>query len=259
MDGATTTRTADFYDRLAAFYDRLYPDWEHACRDQGQALHALLSERLGPGPLRILDASVGIGTQLLGLSAHGHVVCGTDLSPVATQRARAECAARHTDPRLAVADMRALPFPDDTFDAVISADNAIAHLMSGDEATAALREMRRVTRPGGVLLVTIRDYEDARREHPPGTLPQVWSRAGETTVSFQVWDWHEDGERYDLQHFQVIGGDESWRVARRTASLWAVTRDELGDCARRAGLDAITWLLPEQSGFFQPVLVSSVG
>lgn len=259
MDGAMATETADFYDGLAPFYDRLYPDWEQACRDQGRVLHGLLSERLGPSPLRILDAAVGIGTQLLGLATHGHLLCGTDISRAATRRAHAECTVRHTDPHLAVADVRALPFPDGTFDAVVCADNALAHLLSAEAVTRALSELRRVTRRGGVVLVTTRDYERARLEHPPGTLPQVWAREGEVTVSFQVWDWRDDGERYDLQHFQLVGGEADWRVARRTASLWALTRDELRGFAEQVRLDDVTWLSPDESGFFQPILLSSVG
>jgi hypothetical protein len=37
-----------------------------------------------------------------------------------------------------------------------------------------------------------------------------------------------------------------------------LTRDELTDCARQAGLANLTWLLPAESGFFQPLLMAQV-
>jgi hypothetical protein len=78
------------------------------------------------------------------------------------------------------------------------------------------------------------------------------------SVAFQVWDWRADGKRYDLQHFHLVGGGDDWRVARRTTCCWAITRDELTDCARQAGLANLTWLLPAESGFFQPLLMAQV-
>src|SRR6478672_1540047 len=98
---------------------------------------------------------------------------------------------------------------------------------------------------------------DARRLHPTGTPPQVWvAPGGPVSVAFQVWDWRGDGKRYDLQHFHLVGSGDDRRVARRTTCCWAITRDELTDCARQTGLASLTWLLPAESGFFQPLLMA---
>jgi ubiquinone/menaquinone biosynthesis C-methylase UbiE len=258
MDGAGGSSAADFYDGLAAVYDRLYPDWDLACREQGEALDVVLARAQGPGPHEILDSAVGIGTQLLGLAARGHTLVGTDISGAAVRRAREECARRGVEAPLGVADMRSLPVADRTFDAVVCADNAVAHLMTAAEVTNALRELSRVTRPSGHVLVTTRDYEQARRVHPPGTMPQVSAQDGAVTLSFQVWDWRQDGERYDLQHFQLVGDADAWQVTRRTAALFAITRDELTACAEGAGFAEVAWLVPEDSGFFQPLLLARV-
>ena len=246
---------AEFYDELASTYHHLYPDWQAALQEQGQALHEVLGRYQGPGPHMILDAAVGVGTQLLGLAAHGHTVVGSDISSAAVRRARTECAVREVVAALTLADMRMLPFGDGSFDAVICADNAVAHLMSTRDVTAALLEMRRVTRPGGHVVLSTRDYEQARQVHPSGTLPQISRHTGSLTVTFQVWEWLSDGERYDLQHFQVAQDQDDWVVARRTSRLWAISRRELTECARRAGLKHVDWLLPEESGFFQPLLI----
>lgn len=247
---------AEFYDDLSMGYHHLYPDWQVAIDEQGSALHDVLVRMQGPGPHRILDAAAGIGTQLLGLAVHSHRMCGNDLSPKAIRRARRECAVRDVAAALTVADMRALPYADDSFDAVVCADNAVAHLLSPRELTAALVEMRRVVRPGGHVLVSTRDYEQARQVHPTGTAPQVSLAGGALVLTFQLWDWHGDGTKYGLRHFQLAQDGGSWVVTERRSLLWAVSRRELGDCARRAGFTDVRWLLPDESRFFQPLLVA---
>ena len=253
---ASPASAAAFYDDLAATYHRLYPDWDVAVREQAAALDRVLRDLLGAGPHRVLDCAVGIGTQALGLSALGHQVSGTDLSDCALRRARAEAADRGLTVPLTVADMRHLPFAGGELDAVVCVD-ALAHLPSLGEATRALREMARVVRPGGVVLVSIRDYEAARRDRLPGTLPQVSRTPTDETIAFQVWDWHPDGDRYDLTHFVLASRDGGgWVVTTRAATLHAFVRDELLEVARSAGLVDVGWRTAPETGFFQPLLAA---
>jgi ubiquinone/menaquinone biosynthesis C-methylase UbiE len=72
-------------------------------------------------PITILDCACGIGTQARGLAKVGFRVTGTDFSPRAIERARAEALERGLDLRLYVADMLYLnAVPETGFDAVIS-------------------------------------------------------------------------------------------------------------------------------------------
>lgn len=251
----STATAAAFYDDLAATYHRLYPDWDVAVREQAAALDRVLRHLLGAGPQRVLDCAVGIGTQALGLSALGHRAWGTDLSDGALRRARAEAADRDLTVSLATADMRHLPFARGVFDAVVCVD-ALAHLPSLGEASRALREMARVVRPGGVVLVSIRDYEVARRDRLPGTPPQVSRTPTDEAIAFQVWDWHADGASYDLTHFVLRSRGAGWVVTTRAATLRAFVRDELLEVARSAGLVDVEWRTASETGFFQPLLVA---
>ena len=150
--------TAQFYDGLADNYHALYPDWVGQGRAQAEALHRLLG-RWHRGPADIADVACGIGTQLVGLAGLGHRMLGSDISLRAVKRARRECAAAGVDAALLVADMRRLPWGDACFDAVVCADNALPHLLAHSDVVAALRQMNRVLRPGGTVMISIRDYD----------------------------------------------------------------------------------------------------
>jgi ubiquinone/menaquinone biosynthesis C-methylase UbiE len=108
-----------------------------------------LRPHLAPG-MSLLDAGCGPGTITVGLAeiiAPGRLVAvdvGAD--EVATASA-ALSAAGHDNAHVEVADVQELPFEDGTFDAVFS-HAVIDYLV---DPLVALREFRRVLRPGGVI------------------------------------------------------------------------------------------------------------
>ena len=108
---------------------------------------AFFLPRLRPG-MRVLDAGCGPGTITVGLAravAPAEVV-GIDAEPGVLARARGLAAAQAVENvTFRPADVYALPFPDDYFDAVF-AHTLLEHLRRPD---AALRELCRVLRPGG--------------------------------------------------------------------------------------------------------------
>jgi SAM-dependent methyltransferase len=182
-------------------------------------------------------------------------VIGTDVSGAALRRA-----AGGTDGSLlagvAVADMRRIPLADAGFDVVVCADNALPHLLTAADVVDALREMRRVAVPRGLVLVSTRDYDELRRTRPGATGVQVSREGGRLSATFQVWTWHDDGERYDYEHLMVSGAEAGWRVDRRTGTYWAISTAELSALAADAGLAGVRWLAPAESGFFQPLMVA---
>lgn len=107
--------------------------------------------------LTLLDVGCGPGTitaDLAGLVAPGTV---TAIEPVAAalELARDEAARRAiTGIEFAVADVHALPFADDSFD-VVHAHQVLQHVA---DPVRALREMRRVCRPGGIVAARDGDY-----------------------------------------------------------------------------------------------------
>ena len=80
----------------------------------------------------------------------GHTVVACDLA-LTTASGAARRRARVT---AAVADVRQLPFPASAFDTVFS-DSTLDHFESEAGIRQSLRELRRVLRPGGTLLLTM--------------------------------------------------------------------------------------------------------
>lgn len=110
---------------------------------------------LRPG-LDLLDVGCGPGTITVDLAARvapGRVL-GLDLSPDPLDEARDAAARAGVAVDFAVGDVYALDLPDDTFD-VVHAHQVLQHLT---DPVAALRELARVCRPGGVVAVRDVDY-----------------------------------------------------------------------------------------------------
>ncbi len=107
------------------------------------------------GPLRILDVGCGTGANLAAFRRYGSAI-GIDFS----QEALKLCSRREVD-GVCMAEVEKLPFPDHTFD-VITALDLLEHT---DEDLVALREMQRVCKPGGLLIVIVPAYGFLWSEH----------------------------------------------------------------------------------------------
>jgi ubiquinone/menaquinone biosynthesis C-methylase UbiE len=117
---------------------------------------AYLLGHLRPGDT-LLDVGCGPGTitaDLAAAVAPGRVT-GVDASAAALAEARAFAAARElSEVEFAVADVYALDYADDSFD-VVHAHQVLQHLT---DPVRALREMRRVCRPGGIVAARDADF-----------------------------------------------------------------------------------------------------
>ena len=105
--------------------------------------------------MRILDVGCGPGTITAGLAGYvprGHVT-GIDAVPGIVEQAR-DLTRDHGNLEFTTGDVYALDYPDDTF-GVVHAHQGLQHL--GDPVRA-LREMRRVTKPGGLVAARDGDY-----------------------------------------------------------------------------------------------------
>lgn len=142
------------------------------------------SLELAPGA-RILDAGCGSGRNMVELARLGEVT-GIELSPTSVAAARSREVGEVVE-----GSVEDLPFEDDSFDFAVCLD-VIEHL---DDDLQTLRELRRVVRPGGRLLVTVPAY------------PSLWS-------SHDVVNHHR--RRYTRASLLEVANAGGWEAMRTT-------------------------------------------
>jgi len=101
--------------------------------------------------LDVLDVGCGQGLDLVQYAMAGARAVGVDLTPRHVELARLHLAALGLDGEVAGGDAESLPFPDASFDRASS--NGVLHHTPDIEA--ALREIRRVLRPGGRATIIV--------------------------------------------------------------------------------------------------------
>ena len=126
-------------------------------RGMGEVALGLLAGVKLPRPALILDAGCGPGGTSARFKGLGWVV-GLDLAPEALALAR-----RHGLEGLVRGSITALPFASESFDLVVSFD-VLYHLWVGNDQVA-LKELARVLKPGGYLLMRVPAFEFLRGPH----------------------------------------------------------------------------------------------
>lgn len=242
-----------FYDELAPYYHLLYGNWEASVARQAEALDALLRGAGLPAGAPVLDAACGVGTQAIGLAERGYAVTASDLSPGAVARLARELAARGLGDRVSVrvGDLRTLAgVPDGAYAAVLACDNAVPHLLTDAEIRAAFRACRRCLAPGGVLVISVRDYAAIERR-TPDVRPYGLHRTAEGRfLAVQVWEW--DGDQYDLRMYLTEDrGGEKCRTRVLRTRYYAVPIARLLTLLGEAGFVDVA---RRDDVLFQPVI-----
>jgi glycine/sarcosine N-methyltransferase len=99
--------------------------------------------------------------------------------------------------------MCALPFRPGSFDVTVCADNSLPHLLTPSGLRTALASMHRLLRPGGLLLITTRPYDQIRKAKPRATLPRVSDTPAGRAITFQLWDRHDPATTRPLETSRV--------------------------------------------------------
>ncbi|WP_433983497.1 class I SAM-dependent methyltransferase [Tunturiibacter empetritectus] len=249
------TPTDTFYDDLADHYHLIFEDWSQSIERQAATIGPLLERYTNQVAPRVLDCACGIGTQTLGLSMRGHSLVASDQSRASVARAAREANLRGLKIQFHVADMRNLSsIPEENFDAVLAADNALPHLLLREDRDQALHEIAGKLRPGGILIATIRDYDHLIQTRPSIQAPLMYGPRGQRRIVHQLWDW--DGEEYDVHLYLSFERSAQWTVKHYVSRYRALLRNDLSTSLHDAGFTAIQWLEPADTNFYQPVLIA---
>jgi SAM-dependent methyltransferase len=250
-----TERILSFYDALAGHYHLIFGDWEGAIERQARILGPLLASHASKGPLRILDCACGIGTQAIGLAALGHQVVASDFSRAAVDRARSEARRRSLAISFRVSNMTSLQeIPEKDFDVVVAMDNALPHLSLAELGQAAGAIAARLRR-NGLFVATIRDYDKLILEKPAMQPPAFYGELGCRRIVHQVWDWIENN-RYLVHLYITTESDQGWDTLHFVSEYRCLLREELSSLLRQTGFEDVRWLMPAESGFYQPLVLA---
>lgn len=181
-----------------AAFDRFYPVL-YGHRDEDEASLALgtfapFIEDKSP----VLDIASGNGRYLKTLLKAGHEAFGLDLSHYLLQRAAEDPELRH---RLVQADMRDVPFRDESFGAAINMFTSFGYFSVDTDNLLVFREVSRILKPGGIFLF---DFINASRIS--GTLLGNTTReaAGYTIEEHRAIEGHG---KYLVKHATITQND----------------------------------------------------
>jgi ubiquinone/menaquinone biosynthesis C-methylase UbiE len=100
-----------------------------------------------PSGARVLDVACGTGNTAIPAARAGAVVTGIDIAPNLLEQARKRASAGHLEIQFQEGDAEQLPFPDGSFDVVLTMFGA----MFAPRPAQVAAELLRVCRPGGVI------------------------------------------------------------------------------------------------------------
>ena len=133
-----------FWDNVAWVYD-IFANVINKKADK--ALCAAAEKLISPSD-SVLECACGTGLLTGAIAPRCKSLIATDISEKMLKRAKKKFE-KHKNVRFEKADISRLPYPDNCFDAVVAAN--VIHLL--DDPRPALRELDRVCKPGGKIVI----------------------------------------------------------------------------------------------------------
>jgi glycine/sarcosine N-methyltransferase len=209
------------YDALAADYDR-FVNWE------GRLAHELpFFERLfgGQDHLEVLDAACGTGRHAIALARMGHQLVGTDLSSAMVEQAKENAAAAGIDVAFAMVGLGSLATLGKVFDAVLCLGNSLPHLLTRSAVDMALTDFAAVLRPGGLLVVQNRNFDQVCTDRERFMAPQSHQAGDDEWVFVRFYDF--DGDTITFNMIRLRRTHDGWAQDVESTALRPIFRDDL--------------------------------
>ena len=246
--------TQTFYDNLASEYDKLFYNWQETTKEQANLLEKLFISKGFSKNAEILDCACGIGTQSIGLASIGYKVTASDISSGELIEAKKRAEQNNVNIRFELADFCALEKVfNEKFDIVIAMDNALPHMLTSLDLSAAIKSIAGRIKENGIFVASIRDYDELLKTKPHYSPPYIHKTEKGQRVSFQTWQWQND--LYTLTQY-IIDDGEALNTSKFTCTYRATRREEFTDLFLKNGCKKVTWLFPEETGFYQPIVIA---
>jgi len=239
---------------MAAQYDKLFLDWEATTQEQAIILNKIITDYGFDTSAHVLDCACGIGTQSIGLAALGYNVTSSDISDGELAEAKVRAEKNGIQIRFEHADFCALSDAfSEQFDIIVAMDNALPHMLTSEKLNAAVHSITGQIREDGIFVASIRDYDSLLEEKPPYSPPYIHKTEKGQRVSFQTWTWNDDN--YNLVQY-IIDDEDELKVSKFECEYRATRRKELTDLLMANGCSEVVWKFPEETSFYQPIVVA---
>jgi SAM-dependent methyltransferase len=227
---------AEQYGTLADVYDWLVTPELLTPEGSAAALDGLVE--LAPGA-RVLDCAAGTGTLAVGLALRGFDVVATDASEAMIARTRALAARHSVDLDARVCAWEDLGGPP-SFDAVFCVGNSIPHAEGQAGRRRAFAAMAGVLRPGGLFVVTSRNWELERAQGSRVNVSEeLVERDGRRALVVQSWTIADGWDEMHTMEVVValIGDDGAVTPHGERLRVWPFRHETLDEDLRAAGLE----------------------
>jgi SAM-dependent methyltransferase len=246
--------TSDFYDAIADDYPLFFRDWKTQLEREGLSLRSIFRNR---GIERVLDASCGVGTQAVPLAQLGFEVVAADPSAGMLRKAHEIAEAYNVADKIQFVRTDFMQLHDSVqgpFDAVISKGNALPHLLTDEEIETAVLTFYELLRPGGTLVIGMRDFAPFMEDRPrflPGFIHE--EADGGEVITFDVWDWQDGPPVIATQNLFIIKGNgKKYETVKRQVTFRPLSTDEVKVVLLEVGFEDVT----DQPDRWERVLVA---
>jgi hypothetical protein len=106
-----------------------------------------------------------------------------------------------------------------------------------------------------LLAASIRDYDLLLQERPVTQEPSFFGNEGNRRIVHQIWDWTTEA-KYTVHLYITIQNDDGWTAHHFVSEYQCIKRRELSDVLRAKGFQEPKWLMPIESGYYQPIVLA---
>ncbi len=236
--------TNRFYDAIAAYYPLLYRNWATQMEREGLGLRSIFRNR---GVSRVLDASCGAGAQAVPLAQLDFEVVAADPSTGMLRQAVEIAKDYKVRDKIHFIRSDFLDLPQmlkgkPVFDAVITKGNALPHLTEDSEIVATLRNFYKLLRPGGTLVIGMRDFAPFMEDRPefiPGLVHKLQDDSD--FITFDIWEWRDGPPVLARQNlFIVTGQANDYKVLKQRVVFRPLSTAEVKVILKETGFVDIT-------------------
>ena len=185
------------YDKLASIYD-YFVNWDSRLAYELPFLEQQL-RTLGedPSQIRVMDTACGTGHHAIALANLGFNMSGSDLFPEMVSLADTNARAAGTKVTFRTAGFGRISETfgqPGAFDAVLCLGNSLPHVSFGTDLKKALIDFKDLLRPGGMLLLQMRNFDMVMGEKKRWMEPQTVKDGSTEWLFLRFYDFEPDGK-----------------------------------------------------------------